>query len=48
MEQNWFKNSSVGLTHTEINEEELMEILTGKVVNKPEKIQEKQQFLFTF
>lgn len=49
MEESWFKKSSVGLSHTELNEEELTSILTGeKLLNKKEVIQKKQQFLFTF
>lgn len=48
MEQNWFKKSSVGLSHIELNEDELISILTGKEVVKQEVIQDKQQFLFTF
>jgi hypothetical protein len=49
MELNWFKKSSVGLSHTEINEEELMQVLTGtQLEQKKEVVQEKQQYLFTF
>lgn len=48
MEENWFKKSSVGLTHIELNETELISILTGQEIVKPEVVQEKQQFLFTF
>ena len=48
MEENWFKKSSVGLSHFEINENELMNILTNQELVKQEVVQEKQQFLFTF
>ncbi len=48
MEENWFKKSSVGLSHIELNENELINILTGQPIYKQEIVQEAQQFLFTF
>ncbi len=49
MEENWFKKSSVGLSHIEVNEAELIDILEGKeLFQKQEVVQEAQQFLFTF
>ena len=48
MEENWFKKSSVGLSHFEINENELIGILENQELTKQEVVQEKQQFLFTF
>jgi hypothetical protein len=38
----------VGLSHFEINENELMNVLTNQELIKQEVVQEKQQFLFTF
>jgi len=48
MEEAWFKKSSKDLAHTEINEVELMDVLEGREINKQEKIQQKEQYLFTF
>jgi len=48
MEDNWFKKSSIGLSHIELNENELITILTGQQLAKCEIVQEKQPFLFTF
>ena len=48
MEESCFKKSSKDLAHTEINEVELMDVLEGREINKQEKIQQKEQYLFTF